>query len=267
MTSVAHNRLANLLNEGKVLLGVAHCYAAEGILETIGPGWDFVWIDGQHGQFGFESALRAVRVASALGLETVLRVPTHDPGLLGLYADTGASALMIPLVDTPAMAADVVRALRFPPHGNRSFGGRRVIDVHGRDYYRTREPLVVAQIESASGLKDVEAIAAVEGVHVLFFGADDMKLHLGISMDTPLRESGLLLEAQRATAQAARAAGKWCGCVAMDPRDLRTAVEQGYQLIPAGADVRFLRLGSRQALEDARRVVGQVFNLTSDSTG
>jgi 2-keto-3-deoxy-L-rhamnonate aldolase RhmA len=161
MTSFAKNRLAHLLQERRALLGVTHCYAAEGILETIATGWDFVWIDGQHGQFNFESALRAVRIASGMGLETVLRVPTHDPGLLGLYADTGASALMIPLVDSPQMAAEVVRALRFPPHGNRSFGGRRVIDAHGRDYCRTREPLVVAQIESADGVKN-----------------DDMKLHL-----------------------------------------------------------------------------------------
>jgi 2-keto-3-deoxy-L-rhamnonate aldolase RhmA len=256
MTTFAHNRLANLLQERKVLLGVTHCYAAEGILETIASGWDFVWIDGQHGQFDIESALRAVRAASGMGLETVLRVPTHDPGLLGLYADTGTSALMIPLVDTPTMAADVVRALRFPPHGNRSFGGRRVIDVHGRDYCRTREPLVVAQIESASGLKNVEAIAAVEGVHVLFFGADDMKLHLGVPLDTPLRESETLLAAQRATAEASRSAGKWCGCVAADPRDLKSALEQGYQLVAVGADVRFLRNGSRQALEEGRRVVG-----------
>ncbi len=267
METLAHNRLANLLREGKVLLGLANCYPAEGILETIGAGWDFIWVDGQHGQFSYESALRAVQVASALDLETVLRVPTHDSGLLGLYADTAASALMIPMVDTPAMAATIVRALRFPPRGSRSFGGRRVIDVHGRDYHRTREPLVVAQIESGSGLKNVEAIAATEGVDVLFFGADDMKLHLGIPMDTPLRESETLLAAQRATSQAAQAAGKWCGCVAMDPRDLKVALEQGFQLIAAGADVRFLRLGSRQALEEGRRVVGQVCNLTSDSTG
>jgi 4-hydroxy-2-oxoheptanedioate aldolase len=259
--------LATRLRNGEALLGLANCYPAEGILETIGRGWDFVWIDGQHGQFSWENALRGVQVASGLGLESVLRVPTHDAGLLGLYADTAAAALMIPMVDTAAMAAEIVHALRFPPLGSRSFGGRRVIDVHGRDYHRSREPLVVAQIESASGLKHVEAIAAVEGVDVLFFGADDMKLHLGISMDTPLRESEELLAAQQAMAQAAQAAGKWSGCVAIDPRDLKIALEQGCRLIAAGADVRFLRVGSQQALEEGRRIVSQVASSTNSSTG
>ena len=67
------NHLAQGLRDNEPLLGVYYGYPAEGILETIGPGWDFVWIDGQHGQFSFDGALRAVRTASGLGLETSFR--------------------------------------------------------------------------------------------------------------------------------------------------------------------------------------------------
>ncbi|MBI2824044.1 MAG: hypothetical protein HYX69_05045 [Planctomycetia bacterium] len=255
MTSPTTNRLAELLRNGQPLLGLHHCYPAEGILETIGRGWDFVWIDGQHGQFSFESALRSVRCASGLGLETVLRVPTHDPGLLGLYADTAAAAIMVPLVDSPEMAAAVVRALRFPPAGHRSFGGRRPTDVHGRDYVWHREPIIVAQIESSAGLENADRIAAVDGIDILFFGADDMKLHLGIPLDAPAEGCAPLERARRDTAAAAQRAGKACGCACVDSRDVGVALGLGYRLIAAGADVRFLRSGSNRALEESRRVI------------
>ena len=247
------NRLATLLQAGAPLLGLYHGYSAEGILETIGPGWDFIWIDGQHGQFSIDGALRAVRTASAIGSETMLRVPTHDAGLLAQYADTAASAIMVPQVDSAEMAARAVRALRFPPLGNRSFGGRRAVDAHGRDYYRSREPLIVAQIESKQAWENVEQIAAVDGIDVLFFGADDMKLSLGMPIETPLGESEVLLRAQRETAAAARAAGKWCGTGIVEASSVPAMFEKSYQMLVIGADVRFLRMGAKQCLEDGQR--------------
>jgi len=255
MTNTPENRLTSLLRDGRALLGLYHGYPAEAILETIGPGWDFVWIDGQHGQFSIDTALRSVRTASSMGLETVLRAPSHDAGWLGLYADTAASALMIPQVDTPEMATAAVEALRFPPHGRRSFGGRRTVDVHGRDYYRHRQPAVIVQIESREALENLNGIASVDGVDGLFFGADDLKLSLGLPIDAQLCECEELNSAQRAIAEAARAARKWCGQPAPAAKDLRTAIELGYQLISCGGDVSFVRAGAREALAESRRVL------------
>ncbi len=258
MTKTSNQRLPALLKEGRPLLGLYHAFSAEGVLELIGPGWDFIWIDGQHGQFSIDSAMRAVRTASFLGLETVLRVPSHDAGLLGQYADTAASALMIPQVDTPQAAAAVVEALRFPPQGKRSFGGRRPVDLHGRDYYLSCEPAVVAQIESREGLENAGRIAETDGVDALFFGADDLKLSLGLPVNTPLHESEVLVNARREVADAARAAGKSCGLPVADPGELREALELGYRLISCGGDVGFLRTGSRRGLEESRRVADKI---------
>ena len=255
MTNTPENRLISLLRDGRPLLGLYHGFPAEAILETIGPGWDFVWIDGQHGQFSIDAALRSVRTASTMGLETVLRAPSHDAGWLGVYADTAASALMIPQIDSPQMAMATVEALRFPPHGRRSFGGRRTVDVHGRDYYRHRQPAVVVQIESREALENVRRIASVDGVDGLFFGADDLKLSLGLPIDAKLCESDELISAQRTIAEAARAAGKWCGQPALAAEDLRTAIELGYQLISCGGDVSFVRAGARETLAESRRVM------------
>lgn len=257
------NHLAQRLRNKESLIGIYYGYPAEGILETIGPGWDFVWIDGQHGQLSFDGALRAVRAASWLGLETVLRVPTHDPGLLAQYADTAPSAMMIPQVDSAEMASAVVRALRFPPQGNRSYGGRRVIDVHGHGYYRSYEPLIVAQIESRIGLENVKPIVEVDGIDGLFLGGDDLKLSLGLPIETSTAENDSLQVARCKIAQIAQAARKWSG-TSIAVGDLPAHIEMGYQLLAIGSDAGFLRHGSRQALDEGRRILRK--SLTEDST-
>ncbi|QDT00403.1 HpcH/HpaI aldolase family protein [Adhaeretor mobilis] len=248
------NQLSERLRNKEPLLGFYYGYPAEGILETIGPGWDFVWIDGQHGQLSFGDALSAVRAASWLGLETVLRVPTHDPGLLSQYADTAPSAMMIPQVDSAEMATAIVRALRFPPQGNRSYGGRRVIDVNGHDYYRSSEPLIMAQIESRIGLKNVEQIVAVDGIDGLFFGCDDFKLSLGLPIETCAAENESIQIARGNTARAAQSADKWSG-TSIGVSELSAHLDMGYQLLAIGSDVGFLRQGSRQALNEGRSIL------------
>jgi 2-keto-3-deoxy-L-rhamnonate aldolase RhmA len=258
MTMPVGNPLKNLLDAGRILTGIYHGYPAEGILETIGVGWDFVWIDAQHGQFSIESALRSVRTASLMGLHSVLRVPSHDPGLLGLFADTAAAAIMAPQVDSVAQAQGIVQSLRFPPGGKRSFGGRRPIDVHGRDYFHEHEPVIIAQIESTAALGAVREIASVDGIDGLFFGADDMKLSMGLAVGATIANDEQLQEAQRSIADAALATGKWCGMPAADDPTFRSAVKLGYQLLSCGGDVLFLRAGARQSLERSKQLLDEL---------
>jgi 4-hydroxy-2-oxoheptanedioate aldolase len=258
MSRPGQNRLTETLRAGRVMIGIYHGYPAESILETIGSGWDFVWIDAQHGQFSIDSALRSVRTTSQVGLESVLRVPSHDAGLLGLYADTAASAIMAPQVDSEEQARAIVEALRFPPKGHRSFGGRRPVDVHGRQYFLEHEPAIIAQIESASALEVVDEIARVDGIDGLFFGADDMKLSMGLGIEATIADDDQLQEAQRSIADAALAAGKWCGMPAADEHTFRLAVGLGYQLLSCGGDVLFLRNGARQALERSKQMLDEL---------
>jgi 4-hydroxy-2-oxoheptanedioate aldolase len=255
------NRLSILLREKRPLLGLYNGYPAEGILESLAPGWDFVWIDGQHGQFAIDTALRAVRTTFALGLESVLRVPSHDAGLLGQYADTAASGIMVPQIETLESATQVVEALRFPPNGKRSFGSRRAIDLHGRDYYLNCQPMVIVQIESNEALQNSAGIAGKDGVDALFLGMDDLKLSLGLDVNTPLQESEHLISARRTVAAAALVAGKACGLVVANPLELREALELGYRLICCGSDVGFLRAGARLALEQHRCALDDVLRL------
>ena len=249
------SRFRQRLADGEVLLGLANGHSAPSIIESIGRGWDFVWIDGQHGPYSYEAALSCVRAADAVGVDTLLRPPSQESGLLGMYADLLPSALMVPIVNDASQAKAVVDALRFPPRGNRSYGGRRPIDFLGRDYYLGPGLLLVCQIETPEAVRHAEEIITTDGVDALFLGADDLKVQLGIPVNTPNLESEPIAEATRRVAQAARKAGKFAGCIAVSPQTVKRCVEFGYQIIVGGADVAFLRAASAERLEVLRPVL------------
>jgi len=251
------NRLLERLRRGEVCLGVANTYPAPGIIEIMGRGWDFVWIDGQHGQFSYHAALNAVRAAAGIGVDSLLRVPGHEHSTLCLYADMGPMAIMVPMVNTAAEAEDVVRGLRFPPRGVRSFGGRRVADLYGRGYATESELLIVAQIETAEAAANADAIAAVDGVDCLFFGPDDMKMSLGLPMETPITGDARLQRAMEQTARAAQAHGRALGCVCPNAESARLAMGLGYRLLAGGGDAPFLRTQAAARLGELRSAVGR----------
>jgi 2-keto-3-deoxy-L-rhamnonate aldolase RhmA len=187
---------------------------------------------------------------------SLVRVPGHEYGILGPIADLDPTAIMVPMVNTLEQAQEVVRGLRFPPLGERSFGGRRMIDHHGREYYHTRELMVVAQIETLEAVENAEKIAAVDGIDALFFSPDDMKVGMGLPINTVPAEHPRLREAMEHTARAARAAGKAVAGVAVSPEAVQAARSMGYQMFAAGADVAFLRMAAAARLAELRDVAG-----------
>ena len=239
--------LRKKLTNGKVALGMNFMYPTPGAIERVGGDWDWLWLDGQHGQFGYDSLLACVRAAERAGTPALVRVPGPEYGCIGLVADMCAAAIMVPMVDTPEDAVRAVRAVKFPPLGRRSFGGRRPIDFSGRGYAHqaNEELLLVAQIETVKGLANVEQIAAVPGVDVVFFGPDDMSLQMGMRMDQKRPPDIFQAELVRIAAAAA-AAGKICGTTSASPRQLRANVERGFQLCPVAGDFRLLAEGSKK---------------------
>ena len=256
--SYAHeNPLARSLRQG-LQLGLGIMYPASGIIERIGPDWDWLWIDGQHGELGYNDIMAAVRAGNLIQRPTVVRVAGHDSGAIGLALDTAADGVMVPMVDDADQARQIVNAAKFPPLGNRSYGARRPIDLHGRAYSNAdhEQPLLVCQIETLTGLENVESIAAVDGVDVLFFGPDDISMRQGLAMHEP-RPEGHFDDALKKVADAAQACGKIAGGVFPNPKAMQQAAAMGFRLAVGGADVMFLADGSaakadlmRKALDD-----------------
>lgn len=247
------NRLRKALESGRPLIGFANTLAADGLVESAAAGFDFIWIDGQHGHHSPATVRGAVREAQRMGLCAVVRVPGHEYGVVGPFLDSGAEGIIAPMVESKAQAEAIVRAMRFPPVGARSFGGRRVCDVYGFDYHRTHEPVIVAQIESAAGLRAAGEIAATGGIDMLLLGSVDLAIDLGLDrsewrVDAP-RMAGVLRDLTRAAA----AHGKWVGCVAPGPDALAAALRCGARFVSAGDETAFMRAGLAAWLQDANR--------------
>jgi len=162
---------------------------------------------------------------------------------------------MIPMVDTAREAREIVQALRFPPLGQRSFGGSRVMSLAGEQYYLELELTVLAQVETCESVRNAEEIIETEGIDMLFFGPIDMRVQLGVPIDQPTLENPEILKAMEATAKAAHKAGKFCGTLASDPETIKTSLDMGYQMIAGGFDVLFLPAQARQRLEEIRAIL------------
>lgn len=239
-------------------LGVCIMYPSPGVVERIGADWDWIWVDGQHGQLGYNEVLNIVRACDLLQRPAFVRVPGHDPGAIGLALDTGAAGVIVPCVNTPEQAQQLVLAAKFHPLGDRSYGGRRPIDLQGRTYSDTanEDVLLIAQIETPRAIENVEAIAAIPGIDALFLGPDDLMLRRGYDMTAPRNRASLGDDMQKVM-DACRANNKIGVMVGASEEMLSLSVELGFSMIVAGGDVPFLANGSKQASEAARKVMAR----------
>ena len=88
-----------------------------------------MWLDAQHGQMGYGDLLSLVRACDLVGTASIIRVASHERGVISRALDTGATGIIVPQVNTAEDAAAVVQAARCPPIGDRSWGGGRAGDV------------------------------------------------------------------------------------------------------------------------------------------
>jgi len=235
-------------------LGLCIMYPSPGVIERIGNDWDWIWLDGQHGQIaGYDTMLGMVRACHSVGVPAFVRVPGHEASWIGLALDAGASAVIVPQVETAEQAAFLVGAAKFPPTGNRSFGGRRPIDLQGRGYYAKANDStkLICQIESPHALKNAGEIAAMEGVDGLFLGSDDYLLRSGVE----IAQSGgdpQLAEAMSALSKVCGPLGKSLVGVGASSASFSLCIENGATHVVAGGDVGFLASGSKAAAQNAR---------------
>ena len=206
------NEFSKQIKNGEIKLGINIMYPVPGVIERIGADWDWVWIDAQHGQFEYNSILACVRACDYIKVPSVIRVPNHDYGFIGLALDTGASGVMVPMVNTAEEAELIVKASKFPPVGQRSYGARRLIDLYGRGYSHTAnsDTIIIAQIETKEGLMNVDEIANVQGIDVIFFSPDDMAMQDNMNMDE-LRKPKHFEKEMKKLAETAKNAGKNSG--------------------------------------------------------
>jgi 2-keto-3-deoxy-L-rhamnonate aldolase RhmA len=214
-------------------------------------GAEFALYCMEHTGAGFETLKPQFALCRALGVVPLVRVPTTEYHFIARALDCGALGVMLPLVDSAEQAEFIVSCTRYPPQGRRgaAFGfahdGYEGGEVTAKIRMSHERTLVIAMIETAKGLDNVEAIAAVPGVDVLWLGHFDLTNFLGIpgQFDHPKYR-----DAVRRIVAAAKAHGKAAGYMAADAALGREYLQHGFRMIATGTDQGMLQNAIQQAL-------------------
>ena len=207
-------------------------------------GFDWILIDLEHGA-GTEGSLPSLLMAvEGSDCSPIVRVVSNDQDCIKRALDLGAVGVMIPYVSTAEEARNAVSFTRYPPHGCRGVASSTIATGYGlnTDQYHAEaleKTLVIVQIETREGVDNIDQIAAVDGVDVVFVGPLDLSFNLGCSkqFDHP----DLLAALQRVVAVCGEH-GKAVGILSSEERiDHHRSL--GFTFIAVGSDAAALREG------------------------
>jgi 4-hydroxy-2-oxoheptanedioate aldolase len=233
---------------GKKQLGVVMLLPSPDVAEIVAQtGIDVAMIDHEHGCGYLQDFIAQDRAIRGSAMAAMVRVPHGELTYAQRLLDNGCRAVVFPGIDTAEQAREVVQACFYPPRGHRGAGGGLRGANHGLDngYYTPAAEdgtLIVAQIESAAAVDNIDAICAVEGIDMLLIGPRDLSATLGKLGQ--LSDPGVRDRVDHAAARI-KAAGKLLACTLLPGKTVREMFDEGFDLVLAGKEVDFLIQGGQ----------------------
>jgi len=248
---------SNLASGGRAYGAMVFEFFSPGLPQICrNAGAEFVLYDMEHTGLSFETLKLQVALCRGLDLVPMVRVPRGEYHFIARALDVGVLGVMVPMVGTADEAAKIVACTRYPPDGRRgaAFGfahdeyeGGEVEAKMAAIHART---MVIPQIETAEGLANVEAIAAVPGVDALWLGHFDLTNFMGIP--GAFRHLDYLAAVARIV-RACEANGKAAAFLATDDDWVREYKAYGFRLFAYGLDQALLGNALRHGLDLLRQ--------------
>jgi len=256
------NHVKQKLNNGGASIGTFVMeFATTGLGRLAAEaGAEFAVYDMEHTGWTIETVRMLLATTRMTEMMPVVRVPATEYHFIARVLDMGAMGIMVPMVESVEQARRLVQSAKYPPVGRRGAaftvshddytGG----DVAEKMESSNREVLLIAQIETAEGLRRVDEIAAVEGVDVLWIGHFDLSSSLGIpgQFDHPR-----FREAVDQVLAACKAHGKIGGFLVGDVDGARDLLERGFRMIAYGADLWLYQTALGEGIEALGDHAGQ----------
>jgi 2-keto-3-deoxy-L-rhamnonate aldolase RhmA len=217
-------------------------------------GYDWLLIDHEHGSFGEETMFHQLQAAAATPAFPIVRIAWNEVWRFKRALDAGAYGIMVPFINTAAEAKAAADAMHYPPHGVRGvakFNRGAGFGTSFEEYYQSaHERLVlVAQIETPEAVANIDGIAGVKGVDVVFVGPTDLSYTMGIRDQL---ESDKFKEALRKVADGAKRQGKAAGILIHSPKLVPMVKELGYTFVALSSDGGAVSAGLKASLEALR---------------
>ena len=194
--------------KNEAVIGIFMKASDPAFVEVAGrSGMDYVILDGEHGPVGIENMQNLIRAAYVSGVLPIVRVPGTMEHMISQPLDIGAAGVQIPQVRNASDIRDAVAAAKFHPLGQR--GVCRFVRAAGYSYVpreryfaEANQTLVIAQLEGAEAIRNIDEILDAGGFDILFIGPYDLSQSLGVTGDVQnpavVREMRKIVEKARA---------------------------------------------------------------------
>jgi 4-hydroxy-2-oxoheptanedioate aldolase len=243
---IPKNRFKQAIRAGKPQIGlwgsIPSNYSAEVVA---GAGFDWFLIDTEHTPADIETVLRQLQAISAYPTTPIVRVPWNDMVTIKRILDLGVQTLLIPQVTTVEEAKNAVAFAQYPAAGMRGVAGTTRATGFGRikDYFKNAdaEICILIQLETETALKNLEAVAAIDGVDGIFIGPAD--LHASVGYLGEVAHEKVMPMIDQAITRIVKT-GKAAGILTSSEENARRWLKLGATFVAVGSDVGVLARGA-----------------------
>ncbi len=246
------NPVRKTLKEGKPVVGATITVpSADVAAQAARMGFDFLWIEMEHSAITLESARNMILATRGLPGIPFIRVPFNEIWLAKRALDIGAMGVIFPFTSTPELAKAAVEACKYPPAGKRGSGpglaALRWPAPEGYADFADRNAMVVIIIEEKRAVEQIDQIAAVPGIDVVFIGVNDLSYSYGLRgrQDNPELQAGI-----RKVVEAAKKNNLPVGRPG-GAGDIPRLMKEGFSLFQASSELGLMAAGARPILEAA----------------
>lgn len=255
----AKNILKKKLDDGEIVLGTWMVIPSPTLTDILSmSGLDFIIIDREHGPISFETAENMVRAAENASCTPLLRVSANTESEILRGLEIGSHGIVIPHVNTREEAEACISRVKYSPIGSRGVSaytrssGYYAVGDKERTQLANDNTIVTVIIESNEGINNIDQIAALDNIDIIYIGTYDLSQSLGCIDDL---KNPKLLKAIEDTVKVIRDNGKHAGVLAQSGEDVRQWVNMGIQFIPYHVDCGLIKSLIGQDINRLREII------------
>ena len=262
MRSLENNSLKHALQNGRLTIGSWLSIPSPVVTEIMAQaGFDWLVVDMEHSVVNLETMQAMLLAIEAYHSIPLVRLSANDPVQTKRVMDSGAYGVVVPMVNTQEQAEMAVKAVKYPPWGNRGVGLARA-QGYGMEFESYEESVndysvVICQIEHREAVENIDAILSVKGVDAVFIGPYDISGSYGIPGEL---NHPHVIEAEKRVLQAAQRHGIPAGIhvVSPDIDQVKDKTQKGFRLIAYSVDMLFLAHGCREGNQQIREILKSI---------
>lgn len=252
------NELRKSLNKGKVVIGTMLQELRSPAVPILfaNVGFDFIFIDMEHGAFNMETVSDLLKVIRLSGITPLVRVPNLEYHLISRCLDAGAQGFMVPRIETREQAEKAVSYSKYPPLGERGCSINK-----GHNDYKTEallpfvkkantENFVILQIERKKAIENLDDILSVPGIDGAILGPNDLAVSYGVPNDL---NSPVMEKAFTKVVETGKKYDVFTGMHVANLDALKKWMNRGMTIVTYNTDLGYLKSASSVGLIELRQ--------------